>query len=61
MDPDVLRFLEYLGWSSNLERTMESKIYMDRYVESEENDFNAPRDDYWKWKVESEQAQKTKA
>ena len=47
-------------YTENAQIELESKIYMDRYVDNDENDFNARRDDYWKWKVELEQAQKKK-
>jgi hypothetical protein len=48
------------GYKENAHIELESKIYMDQYVDNDENDFNARRDDYWKWKVELEQAQKKK-
>jgi hypothetical protein len=48
-------------YKENTRIEWESNIYMDRYVDDDENDFSAWRDDYWKWKVELEQAQKTKA
>ena len=49
------------GYKENAHIELESKIYMDRYVDNDEKDFNARRDDYWKWKVELEQTQKERA
>lgn len=49
------------GYKENTHLELESKIYMDRYMESADGDLGARRDDYWKWKVELEQTLKKKA
>lgn len=46
------------GYKENTHLELESKIYMDRYVESDDDDLSVRRDDYWKWKVELERAQR---
>jgi Ubiquitin carboxyl-terminal hydrolase len=49
------------GYKENAHLELESKIFMDRYMEIEGDDeLAARRDDYWKWKVELESAQKKK-
>ena len=48
------------GYKENAHIELETKIYMDRYVDSNEKDFTSRRDDYWTWKVELEVAQKKK-
>jgi ubiquitin carboxyl-terminal hydrolase 25 len=49
------------GYKENAHIELESKIYMDRYVDMEDDDLNTRRDDYWKWKVELEKAQGKRA
>jgi ubiquitin carboxyl-terminal hydrolase 25 len=46
------------GYKENAHLELESKIYMDRYVESDDDDLSVRRDDYWKWKVELDRAQR---
>jgi ubiquitin carboxyl-terminal hydrolase 25 len=49
------------GYKENAHLELESKIYMDRYMESVDGDLETRRDDYWKWKVELDHAQKKKS
>lgn len=49
------------GYKENTHLELESKIYMDRYMDSMDADFSTRQDDYWKWKMELETAQKKKA
>lgn len=49
------------GYKENTHLELESKIYMDRYMDSTDPDFNTRQDDYWKWKMELESAQRKKA
>jgi ubiquitin carboxyl-terminal hydrolase 25 len=49
------------GYKENAHLELESKIYMDRYMESTDDDLSTRRDDYWKWKVELDRAQRKKA
>ena len=49
------------GYKENAHLALESKIYMDRYMEVTDADLTTRRDDYWKWKVELERAQRKKA
>lgn len=49
------------GYKENAHLELESKIYMDRYMEAMDSDLTTRRDDYWNWKVELEHAQRRKA
>jgi len=49
------------GYKENAHLELEPKIYMDRYVETLDDDLSARRDDYWKWKVELAAVQMKKA
>jgi ubiquitin carboxyl-terminal hydrolase 25/28 len=49
------------GYKENAHLELESKIFMDRYMEIVgDEELAARRDDYWKWKVELDAAQKKK-
>jgi len=49
------------GYKENAHLELESKIYMDRYMESTDSDLRTRRDDYWQWKFELESAERKKA
>ena len=49
------------GYKENTHLELEPKIYMDRYMDARDPDFSTRQDDYWKWKMELETAQRKKA
>ena len=50
------------GYKENAHLELESKIFMDRYMEvSGDEELSARRDDYWRWKVSLDRAQKKRA
>jgi hypothetical protein len=49
------------GYKENTHLELESKIYMDRYLDSTDVELTTRQDDYWKWKLELEQVQRCKA
>jgi ubiquitin carboxyl-terminal hydrolase 25 len=49
------------GYKENTHLELESKIYMDRYMDSTDVELTTRQDDYWKWKLELEHVQRCKA
>jgi ubiquitin carboxyl-terminal hydrolase 25/28 len=49
------------GYKENTHMELEPKIYMDRYMDSTDDELTKRQDDYWKWKSELEQAHRSKA
>src|SRR5579859_1778116 len=49
------------GYKENTHLELESKIYMDRYMDSSDGELRTRQDDYWKWKMELESVQRKKA
>jgi len=49
------------GYKENAHLELESKIYMDRYIDPTDAELASRQDDYWEWKVELEATQRKKA